>query len=194
MVGVSRAAVTIAIGEERLKGAALGPFKKLRLPDALDQWRANKGGEDGAAIAREEDGPDDEDDDDDDSDQLGAFDTADQLPAAQDKAVEPGSIRFEKARGLRLKNERLETELAVERGTLVSKAEMENALADAGVAIARDLDSIASWADALDAVERGDVAAMRALLRDKVRQLRTDIAHRLVKLDANAAQVEDDAE
>jgi len=183
MMNVTRGAVTRAIDVDRLRGPALGPNKKLVLPFAAVQWRQNRSGEDGAAVARAEDGYDEE---------IGSLEAIEAdnsgLPA------EPGSIRFEKARSLRLKNERLEREMEAEAGTLVSTAEVGHALATAGGAIAQDLENISSWAEEIAALPCGDVPQIRAFLKSKVRALRDNIAARLSMLSLDPSAGEDTTE
>lgn len=162
---VSRAAVTIAVGAGRLHGPALGPGKKLVLPFADLQWK-DRTGEDGAKIARDEDETD-------------------------AKADDTGALRQEKLTALQLKNERTRLELDVERGSLVSMAEIGEALARMGGDIAQQLEGIAGWATELAAVPHGNVQAMRAALKDHVRKLRGDIVERLAKLKAESADDDD---
>jgi hypothetical protein len=164
--GVSRAAVTIAVGSGRLHGPALGPMKKLVLPFADQQW-PDKTGEDGAATAREED-----------------EDTADESS---------GEMRTEKLKSLRLKNERAQLEIDVEKGSLVSMSEVAAALGLMGADITQALEAIAGWAAELAAVPQGDVQAMRAALKERVRKLREKMVERLSKLSANE-ESDDDGE
>lgn len=175
LVGVSRAAVTIAIGAGRLTGRALGPGKKLALPFAKEQWYGNRSGEDGAATAKSEN---DESDDDEDT--------------PGNKTPEPGTIAYEKYRSFLLKNDRLQMELAVERAALVPKRDVEHGLTDAGAKIAGQIDAIAGWAEVLAAIPQGDTAATRALLKAKAADLRKVIAQTLAKLNIDGSASPDD--
>lgn len=167
---VSRAAVTIAVGSGRLHGPALGPNKKLVLPFADQQW-GDKVGEDGARIARDED----EDDE-------------------RESPEQSGELRQEKLKALRLKNERTQLELDVEKGVMVPKAEIAAALGLMGADIAQVLDAITSWVPELSAVPQGDAQAMRALVKDKVRKLRETMVERLSRLSVDETADDDDSD
>lgn len=65
-------------------------------------------------------------------------------------------------------------------GLLLRRQDVEDAMAMAGRKIRQSLDALPQWADDIDAAARnGGVAAVRALLRDRVRELESKLVNSL---------------
>lgn len=170
-VGVSRSAVTQAVARGRLRGAALLPDGRLRLGEALRQWR-------GDADPRRELG------------QLLAEPAMSAPTPARDEGDEDPDYKAEKTREAQLKNAILEIELGRKQDRFRDVDEIARAMTTAGRNIRQKLDQVVTWADELAALPCGDAGAIRAFLRDKARTLETDIAAQLAALGDDDAEVD----
>lgn len=163
MIGVSRAAVTQAIGKGRIGGTALTEDGRVVVAEALKQWRANT---------------------------LPRADVV--LPAAAGQADDEGEDQADpyhvaRTQAALLEVQKRQLELDRMRGLYRPVAEMEDAMAAAGLIIAQAMDRLVLMAEELAGLG-GDVGAVRALIQAKVRELRQLIADQLT---ADAAAGDD---
>lgn len=103
----------------------------------------------------------------------------DDLPP--EKAAQSG-LSFSEARAEREAYQAKRVKLEYERqiGLLLPKREIEDAMVASGLKIRLGLDGIIDWADALDATARnGGAVAVRAFLKEKVRNLESMVAESL---------------
>lgn len=173
-LNVSRAAVTLAVQSGRFDENALAG-SKLRWPAAKDQWYANR---DVRGKGAAEDLDEDEDD---------------QAPGSI-AAPAPGSVASTKTEVLKLRGEKLQLELDRERGLLIDRELVTSGLQEAGTLIGADIDALTAYSEKLAAIPAGDVAAMRAALREIAHTTRTSIAGRLETALSGASSDDDDAE
>lgn len=120
---------------------------------------------------------------------LGRGEAAAETPAAAPAPAPPAAVPARdtgsagqsyteaRARTERIKAEQAEMELARLKGELLPRELVVEAMSDAGVRIARHLDRLVREADAIaEAAQQGGAREVRKLLREKVRDLRSDIA------------------
>ncbi len=110
-------------------------------------------------------------------------DEPDQEPESEQQAVPgAGGLSFTKARTAREAYQAKMAQLEYERqlGQWLPKREVEDAMVASGRKIRQGLDGVIGWADELDAAARnGGAEAVRALLKQKVRNLESMVVESL---------------
>lgn len=159
-LGVSKAAVTQGIGRGRLKGHALTNDGKVRLGEAMRQWRGN-------ADPRHE------------LQQLAMG----QAPAGADTDddADPG-YRDHKAREARLRADKLQIEIGIMEDRYRDVHDLARAVTTCGRRIRDRIDGAVGWAEQLAALPAGDVGAMRVALRALLRELQDSVSQQLRNL------------
>lgn len=148
LVGVSRPAVTQAVAKGRLSGAALLDGGKLNLAEAKRQWDARK-------------------------------DPRGELQASVlDGAEGDPSYKQAKAREIDLRNQILELELGRKQDRYRDVDEIARATTTLWRRIRDKVETqiVAGWPEELAGLTGGDAAAIRGLLKERVRALLTDAA------------------